>query len=146
MTSTVKQIVGSVILLTALCAACAVAADGPSTNSPSPLAAAPDNSFELRRDPFWPVGWVPPDFGLSEDDSVLKIQPTSRWKQALRLLKVTGITEGPDKFIAVLKGIGVVEEGDVLAVNYQGLTYKWVVRAINRKGIVPERLGVSRSR
>lgn len=134
------------VLLAGLFAARADAADAPSTNAPSVSPPVPDSSYELRRDPFWPVGWVPPDFGLSEDESALKIQPASRWKQALQLLKVTGITEGPDKFIAVIQGIGVVEKGDVLAVNYQGLTYKWIVRAIDRKGIVPERLGVSRSR
>ncbi|NQT92128.1 MAG: hypothetical protein HQ559_05150 [Lentisphaerae bacterium] len=142
MTSATKRTLGTVFLLTVLSVARTCAAEGTSTNAP----AAPDTSFEVRRDPFWPVGWVPPDFGMSDDAAAPKLQPASRWKQALRLLKVTGITEGTDEYIAVIKGIGVVEEGDVIAVNYQGLIYKWIVRSINGKGIVPERLSISRAR
>lgn len=95
------------------------------------------------RDPFWPVGWRPPNFGREdvEDTGTAALQ----WEAAGRRLAVTGLSKKADGgYLAILKGAGLVETGDTIAVKYQGLTYKWKVTKITNTGIIRERLSVSR--
>jgi hypothetical protein len=105
-------------------------------------AAAPQElPTRLLRDPFWPVGWAPPNFGqigIEEGDR----NALAKWAEARKQLLVTGLSRGADgKFVAILKGIGVVQEGDTVSVNYGDLTYKWRLRSISSDGIDPERIG-----
>ncbi|MBM4144017.1 MAG: hypothetical protein FJ225_10570 [Lentisphaerae bacterium] len=65
-----------------------------------------------------------------------------KWDEAAKQLRVTGVFRKGDKHLAVVKGVGVVETGDVVAVQYGDLTYRWVVKSIDARGIVPARLDV----
>ncbi|MCE9614998.1 MAG: hypothetical protein K8T26_12020 [Lentisphaerae bacterium] len=100
------------------------------------------------RDPFWPIGWTPPPV-----EDTRNSQPTTqlkgpvRWEEATRMLEPTALTQLPSgQYLAVLKGIGVVEVGDNVAVKYGGLVYRWEIKSITSEGIVPQRLGVSAPR
>jgi len=99
---------------------------------------------ERLRDPFWPIGWVPPEFGDNDAQAHRQVGGLRRWQDALRLIEIVGLSKKIDgTYIAMVKGIGVVEEGDVVSVDYEDFTYKWHVRKITSKGIVPERLGAT---
>ena len=67
-----------------------------------------------------------------------------RWDEALKSVKITALSKAKDgRYIAIVKDIGVVEAGSQISVNYEDLTYRWRVKSISSKGIVPERLGAS---
>lgn len=104
--------------------------------------------LESRRDPFWPIGWKPVPAGTVQDvASDVHPKGPIRWDEASKLLEMTALTALPNgQHVAVLKGIGVVEAGDKVSVNYGGLTYRWQVRSITDEGIIPVRLGVTAQR
>jgi hypothetical protein len=96
----------------------------------------------LLRDPFWPVGWQPAYVGPVDETKPEKGLLT-RWDEAARLLRLTGLSRNADgKYMGIIKGVGAVEEGDVVAVNLAGLTYKWSIRAISPQGLAIDKLGV----
>ncbi|MDA0577214.1 MAG: hypothetical protein O3B24_03850 [Verrucomicrobia bacterium] len=115
---------------------------------PAEPATTADLNIDGLRDPFWPSGWKPPP--VSQTTSVAtKTAPRSpiRWEEATRLLVLTSLAQLPDGgYLATLKGIGVIETGDKISVNYSGLTYHWEVLSISEKGIAPRRLGVTSQR
>ena len=115
-------------------------ASGPAN---APAAAPPELPPQLLRDPFWPVGWAPPNFGQIGTDEDAR-NALARWEEARKLLQVTGLSRGANgKYVAILKGIGVVQEGQTVSVNHGDLTYRWRIASINSRGIVPEKVGAS---
>ena len=105
--------------------------------------AVPNIDIMTLRDPFWPVGWRPPNFGREDvpDTGTKALQ----WEAAGRRLTITGLSKkAGGGYLAIVKGAGLVEAGDIIAVKYEGLTYKWKVTEITDTGIIRERLSVSR--
>jgi hypothetical protein len=99
------------------------------------------------RDPFWVVGWQPPTFGLAIPTADNDQGGIRKWQNALRRIEISGLIRTADgSYLANVKGVGVVETGDLIWVDYDAMTYKWRVRAITKKGIVPERVSVTPSR
>lgn len=99
----------------------------------------------VLRDPFWAVGWQPPGWAAkAETDPTVNVREISRWKEARKLIVITGISKKPNgnNYVAVLRGIGVVEAGDKISVDYNGLAYKWKVTSITQNGIATEQIGV----
>jgi hypothetical protein len=65
-----------------------------------------------------------------------------RWEEAEKQLQVSSLARGADgKYIATLRGIGVVEAGSTVSIQFMGLTYRWKIGSITSSGIVPERIG-----
>jgi len=96
----------------------------------------------LLRDPFWPVGWQPAYVGPLDATKPGK-SVLARWEEAAKLLQPTGLSRNADgKYMSIIKGVGAVEEGDVVAVNFGGVTYKWTIRSISPQGLVIDKLGV----
>ena len=121
------------------------------------------------RDPFWAPGWKPPNFGkkrseieaeakakadaeakaiadaLAELDAPIEqIDSPIQWDKAAKMLKIAGLTQKPDgSYIAVIKGYGLVKEGDVIGVKYKDLTYKWRITKVTKQGIARKKLTVS---
>ncbi len=94
------------------------------------------------RDPFWPSGWRPPNFGKKK--SITEIKSPIKWNEAASLLRIAGLSKKANgEYIAIIKGYGLLEKGDTLTVNYQGLIYKWKIKNINEEGIERKRLSVS---
>jgi hypothetical protein len=101
-----------------------------------------DLALTKLRDPFWPVGWEPPPTEPVKGKTVQKAD-LIKWDEARKSIHVTGLSkDSRGKFIAIIKGIGVVEPGDTISVRHSGLVYKWKVSDITTKGIVPEQIGV----
>jgi hypothetical protein len=96
------------------------------------------------RDPFWPIGWRPPGFGNSAQPAQ-KLNGQVKWDEARRQLEITGLSKKPDgSYLAIIKGAGVVEKGDVVSVRCDSLVYRWRIVDITGEGIIPEQLTVSK--
>ena len=133
------------ILILALAAMVSVGRSQDAT--PPTVPPVPDLPLGELRDPFWPVGWVPPKMERVTFKSPALPQQPVRWEEVARKLEVSALSQLPDgRHIAVLKNIGLVEAGDTISVNYGGLTYRWEVRAVTAAGIQTKRVGVSAQR
>ena len=121
---------------------CAVAAENTEAAETEITNGVPaEVQLSMLRDPFWPVGWTPPNYGRIKskqaDDDLTK------WEMARKHLEITALSaKVGGGFVAIIKNVGVIEEGDPLSVTYEGLVYKWKVTSITGKGIVTERVGV----
>jgi len=95
----------------------------------------------VERDPFWPVGYVPPppdsvDSG-PEEEKEPEITVPIEWPS----LTVKGITRARSgRYIAVLDEIGLVEAGSTGWITRKGVTYCWKITDINKKGVFSQRL------
>jgi len=97
--------------------------------------------YTLLRDPFWPAGWQPTYFGQI-DETRAGGEALTRWGEAEKLLRVSGLSRNSSgRFVASIKGVGVVQEGETVAVNLSGLTYKWTIRSITARGLVLDKVG-----
>ena len=109
----------------------------------------------VRRDPFWPVGFVPkrtdkalPAAGKGSptagNPGGTASQPAPKavdWEEALRHLDIRGIsrvardrTSGREAYFAVVNG-RIVEEGDTVASSWEGRVYRWRVGQITPNGV-----------
>jgi len=113
-----------------------------------------------RRDPFWPVGYVPkvvkkapvgpktPGGTPGSGVSVAEPPHVPQWEEAMRKLDIRGISligrdkeSGKSKYLAMVTG-RLVEEGDVVNVAYEGRIYRWKVTGIGPAGVAFQKLDV----
>jgi len=117
------------------------------TPSPADNSTTPHSEASQKRDPFWPVGYVPrpapviqPEKRTAPTHAVVLPPAGQDWAHALEQVRIQGIVGGRNgKFFATVNG-RVVESGDEVAVTFEGSTYRWKIRAISAKGIVTEPL------
>jgi hypothetical protein len=123
------------------------------TPSPADNSATPNPGVSQKRDPFWPVGYVPrpvpviqPEKKTAPTHAVVLPPAGQDWAHALEQVRIQGIVGGRNgKFFATVNG-RVVESGDEIAVTFEGSTYRWKIRAISAKGIATEPLSVRAER
>ena len=128
-----------IIIATIMHAAYSAYADPQTTATNAPGARA---SIMNIRDPFWPSGWRPPNFGRKK--TTTEIKSPIKWNEAARRLSIVGLSKKANgSYIAIIKNYGIVEKGDMLTVNYQGLLYTWVIKEITALGIERKRLSVT---
>ncbi len=97
----------------------------------------------MLRDPFWPIGEQPAGWGQEEDEKN-EIDGIKEWDVALKKIKLSGISKDSNgNYFAGIRGHGVVEKGDVISVDYGGLTYSWRIKDVTKRGIVPVKLNVA---
>lgn len=100
----------------------------------------------MLRDPFWPIGWQPKGFGTDPKDTK-KLEKLKKWELAIKEIEITGISRGPKgNYFALIKDHGVVEKGDMLSVDYGGLTYTWLIKDVTKRGIKPVKVRVGPAR
>jgi len=142
--------------LAALAALPLLFADAPPAESPEPVepveqeegmepAVPPDgtNATEtaVRRDPFWPVGYVP----LAArppvtNEAPVVVEPEKVEEEPAPVIKwpelyARGLTQTPEKdYIAFLDGIGMIEEGDSVRVVRDSTVFTWRVDRITKDG------------
>lgn len=105
------------------------------TGEPEPVPA--------RRDPFWPVGYVPPPLVRSSDAAAAAataagedaVSAVLQWDEALKTVSVQGIMKtGPDTYVAMVNG-QVIGVGDTVSVRLGGRDYRWIVAAVGTEGV-----------
>ncbi len=107
-------------------------------------------SSELR-DPFWPVGYVPPaptqaasSTSVVELATEVVVDEEPRWDEALRSVSVRGIMSvGGGKYMAVVNN-EVVGEGDSVSVSHNNRRYSWRINSITAQGVKFQKMTVSR--
>lgn len=128
-----------------------------SQSQPSVEAAVPSPVADLEvprvpRDPFWPVGFVPPPEktpvrGTSAPGTTVTRVPETEaarqpeWDQARRRLNLRGLSStgrdrisGKPRFVAIMAG-RIAEEGDTVSSAFEGQIYRWKVVAIGSNGV-----------
>lgn len=101
----------------------------------------------VERDPFWPVGYVPPSLlasgtpsaGVAEDDHT----PPSEPKLAIDWprLRLSGMTRKKDGgYVGLIEGVGLVEKGDVVRMRRGDVVYRWRVDSIGTDGVEAQRI------
>ncbi len=112
------------------------------TPEASPANTTTNNALITMRDPFWPVGFHPTPKSEKQDkekEKESRIHERLSWPK-LELRGVSQTSQG--NFICIIEGIGIVEPGDVISMEHNGLIYRWKINTISNSGISRTRLNV----
>lgn len=151
----------SCLLLVCFVAATALlvpAQDAPEAETPAPEAgAAATESVDTNaqamaalRDPFWPVGYVRIDKEKLErerEEEERRKREAEKNKQmpiAWPKIDVTAVSKTPNGYIAMIRGIGFVEKGQIIKISQQGILYRWEITTINDQGVSYKKLDATR--
>jgi len=92
----------------------------------------PANETQLR-DPFWPVGFVPPSVSKSLAGGVGGEQ-AEEIADMSNLLRIGGVVKRGDQFYVAINGV-TVRTGEVVAAVADGGVYRFVVEEIDFKKV-----------
>jgi len=97
---------------------------------------------DLLRDPFWPVGFYPPNWQRkSEVQSGADIGGSS-WKAASTKLQISGTSQLGDRAVAIING-ELKGEGDKVEALHDGRIYQWEIVGIDAEGQIQlKKLGI----
>ena len=88
--------------------------------------------WELLRDPFWPVGYVPPKVKKTPNLAAMGNVSQVVWPK----LNITGISKFANgSYIAFIKGHGMVEIGDAVSVKKDGFIFEFEITSVTKIGI-----------
>jgi len=95
---------------------------------------AKDQKAVLKRDPFWPVGYVPKNITsvVQRDSSERSASTTvdNSWNEAMKKVVISGVSSGTDNaYFAVING-EIKSVGDTVTINHGGTIYTWAVDEI----------------
>jgi hypothetical protein len=94
------------------------------------------------RDPFWPVGYVPPPEKKTDNSELMKTASASespQWDTAIKTLIIKGIMKSDVGYVAVINE-QVASENDTISTVFNSHTYSWRVAKISEKGVQFKRL------
>ncbi|MEI6891707.1 MAG: hypothetical protein V5783_05995 [Pontiella sp.] len=86
----------------------------------------------MKRDPFWPVGYVPERFLPDENENrnAKKLTKISGWAGAMKKVVINGVSSrANNNFFAVING-QIKRVNDTVSIRHGGNTYAWVVVSI----------------
>jgi len=112
-----------------------VATNGlPPIETPKPLEAEifPYKERPLR-DPFWTVGYFPPQWG--EERLPKRAVSASEWRIPTSQLEVSGVSRMGDRVMAIVNN-DLKKVGDVVEIAYLGKVFQWKVSDIQADGNV----------
>ena len=87
----------------------------------------------IKRDPFWPVGYVPKNIKSvipkgDPEQGVAKID--NSWNEAMKKVVINGVSSRANNvYCAVING-QVKSVGDTVTINHSGTIYTWAVDGI----------------
>jgi hypothetical protein len=101
---------------------------------------APTEDVAIKRDPFWPVGYVPEKTRDAEQveavQEVESLKGNDNWNQAMKQVVINGVSSRADnEAYAVING-QIRTVGDTITVNHQRNIYTWAVDRITSSGSV----------
>lgn len=91
----------------------------------------------VKRDPFWPVGYVPKNVQtLSPEAGSANVVVAGGWSEAMKKVVINGVSSrASDEYYAVING-AVKSVGDTVSVRLGTSTYTWAVDGIEPPGSV----------
>lgn len=125
---------GGISLVLTLATACIVlpaeGSDRSGTNDAKKVEAA------IKRDPFWPVGYVPEEVVQAAPEKGPEEVPVGSWKEAMKMVSIDGISRSAgSEYYAVING-QVKSAGDTVSVQLGNSLYTWAVDSIEPPGSV----------
>jgi hypothetical protein len=112
-------------------------ASGAAEPTPQPVSEHKNNEIwgrELLRDPFWPVGFFPPNWQAKTDiRSGADSGSSGGWKAAFSKLKVSGTSRLGDRTAAIING-KLTGTGEKVEVLHEGKVYQWEIVEITADG------------
>ena len=78
----------------------------------------------LKRDPFWPVGFIPKNKGPQK-----VVVGDVDWKKAMNSVRINAVSKKGTEAIAIINN-RKKKVGDTVSVNYKGHRYEWIVESI----------------
>ena len=91
-----------------------------------------------KRDPFWPVGFVPTGVQKIEMEEKQVKRPVGDhdWNGAMKLVVINGVSHrGGNEYVAIVN-TKMKQVGDTITVSHQGVSYTWAVDHIKPPGSV----------
>ena len=90
-----------------------------------------------KRDPFWPVGYVPEGEVKVDDEQKIVIPVVNNnWNEAMKNVVINGVSSRADhEFFAVING-QVKSVGERVTLKHEGTVYTWAVERITPPGSV----------
>ncbi len=112
------------------------AENGGNGNDAAPRAEPADFSIGAElRDPFWPVGYLPPEQIPEQEQQVEQVAVRDEQrKKALAKLRYGGTIKSGGRVFATVNG-AMVQKGDIVAVTVDGELFKFKVHGISMKGV-----------
>lgn len=103
--------------------------------------AGTESASERIRDPFWPVGYVPPEWAAAEaakEDDVSKgttvvLADDAGWDAALARVRISGVSRKGDAVLVLING-RVKRLGSDVSVEYAGAQYTWKLDTVDDRG------------
>lgn len=95
-----------------------------------------------KRDPFWPIGWVPGVPGVVDDATNAPVEevvvaPTIEWPEIV----MKGSILAPDgSYWAQIDKIGWVKSGDTVVMKHEGTVFKWKINKVTDGAISIKKL------
>ncbi len=95
-----------------------------------------------RRDPFWPVGYTPPEEPgkVEEQEEPAPDEPEIEppdWDAAAKMLKFQGTFRARGRILANING-QIVEKGSIIGIRLPPYIYHWRITAIHTHDIETE--------
>ena len=122
----------SLVVVSAVCClmfAGRVSAEEDGTND------APKSPAEVKRDPFWPVGYTPEYLKKVEQKEEQKKVELGGWKAAKKRVVINGVSSMEDEYYAVVNGV-LKTVGDSVSVKLNDVVYTWAIDEIQETGSV----------
>jgi hypothetical protein len=99
---------------------------------------AESKGVAVKRDPFWPIGFVPERL-KKENVKVAEVKKpavANDWSGAMKKVVINGVSSRSNNdFFAVING-NVKSVDDTVSVNHEGIVYTWAVASIKPPGSV----------
>lgn len=97
----------------------------------------PQQMEDTIRDPFWPIGYVPPSMQQAAGPNATgaPAEPPSRnWELAQKGLAIKGIIKAGNAYVATVNN-KIVGQNETVSVYYDGQKYTWRVSSITAKSV-----------
>lgn len=98
---------------------------------------AQQSASNAKRDPFWPVGYVPESAVKAvAEKQIAKSTANKDWSGAMKKVVINGVSsKGKNEFFAVING-ELKGVDDTFSVQHGGTVYTWAVASIQPPGSV----------
>lgn len=100
---------------------------------------AQEQGTAVRRDPFWPVGYVPKKITSVipvEYSKNSEVKVDNSWNEAMKKVVINGVSaRAENAYFAVING-QIKSIGDTVTINHSGTLYTWAVDGVEPPDLV----------
>jgi len=106
----------------------------PMVQSESALRSPIKQEQKVLRDPFWPIGFFPPDWNRPAADAGRRPEADEAgWSAAAKKIRISGTSQMAGRTAAIVNG-DLKLPGDRIEVTHESRTYSWAISGIEADG------------